>query len=289
MPIRFPLALLVCFATGVVFAADEPTAWKLVEPFYLTVTQRMESKNSILGRDTNDKKSLTLVFKVTPAKKDGGWVLRHRLESLTSEPKNASVDGIAKASGGEVHVTVSADFRAAEVGDVSGLLAKLFPDGEVPEQSRKNLEPQLKVLFRLALRDAYYPIPVQEPVRMPAAFSIPGVYSATGEKEYARSKPGDGGLVGLEMKGKLKLTTPAGEPGDAKRPQLTDVKELSPTEYTGTVEFDSKAGRPVRATSVLKMDLAMTFKLGEREINGTATSTATLTYSYTDHPPAGKK
>lgn len=153
-------AILLAFAPGVATAADEPTGWKLSEPFYLTAVQRSDFVNKFAGVEKPEKKATTFIFKVTPArKKGGGWLLTHRLEGLASEPKHPSIEAFASMVGGEFAVSLAADLRTHDVVDVDGLLAKLDPDGPVPEPVRKSLEPTLKHLMRVVLRDAYFPVP----------------------------------------------------------------------------------------------------------------------------------
>jgi hypothetical protein len=272
-------------------------------PFYQEVTTTTRQTLKVMGQGVNQDQRQTFYFRWTPAERrpDGGWVLMQRLEGVKMDldiggnkiefdstrggsVNNALTDFYKALLGSEFRVTLDRRFKVRKVESGENLLQKReaaldYIEGrknllEKPQAARGFAPPAASPTAALnwepvpADIERFFPALPEEPVRPGDSWARKntvdigtlGTYQATHVYTYEGR---EGNLDRISVETTLKdRPLPAKDGG---LPFAVKDTKLDRASGTGTILFDSVAGRVVRMDLELSLEGPMTIAIGREE------------------------
>lgn len=264
------LALALTLSSG---QADGVTLrWKLKQgdTFYLKQTDKMEQTVGVLGQNQEQNTESTVVsqFKVTKADADGYTLEQTVLDSVTET--NVVPGGLGdfdkKYKGTKFTIALDKDFKATKIEGVTAAYDKVVQDN-----------PAIKPVIAAYLHEEVMKKAVQDVFRVGPDKAVK---VGDGWKADEVAPLGPSGELATALAFKLAAAKDGvAEVGYTGTAKFAPPKEASPDlpftitkadfksdKYTGTIKFDTKAGRMTEAESAMNLAGTMTLKIGEMEL-----------------------
>lgn len=265
--------------------------WKLKEGdvVYAKTVTALEQTVTAMGRDIEQKQDQTTVhrYKVLKASDSGYTVEQTVLQSITES--NIAPGGLGdldkKLKGSTVTVEMDAKFKVKKIAGVAELVKKLGDDNALLKQVLSSflnedlMKHGVEVAFRCGPDKA---VKVDDVWKTNETVPLGAFGEMTMKMDYKLTKSKDGEEE-IAIAGEAKYGPP--KEAVAGAPFTISKGDLKSEKYTGTMIFDSKAGRPKESKTEMKLGGSMTAKIGELEIDMDIKQTMKQTTTISDKNP----
>ncbi len=248
--------------------------WKLKDgdTFYAKTVSTMEQTATAMGRDIEQKQEQTLVhrYKVLKASDMGYTVEQAIVQSITES--NIAPGGLGdldkKLKGATVTVELDANLKVTKVSGVAEMVKKLGEDNPLLKQvlagmfTDELVKKGIEDVFRCGPDKA---VKVDDTWKREEAIPLGPLGEMTMKFDFRFAKSKEG-VEEITYGGEAKYGPPKQAAGGVL-PFTVAKADLKTEKFTGTLLFDSKAGRTKENKIEMTIAGTMTVKVGELELD----------------------
>lgn len=271
----FVASLILAAVAAPAQAGGVSLAWKMKagDTFYARSAMNIEQTITINGRDVDQKQDQASVsrYKVTKVGPDGYTLEQTILQSsVESNIQPGGADDVTKKiRGATFTITLDAKFKVQKVDGIDELVTKL--GGDDPKAKAMLSATLNEEVMKKSVQDMFYCGPDDsKAVKVGDTWKrdtkLPmgpiGDMDLTMEYKYAGSK---GGKEDVALSGSAKYAPPKKAAGGAALPFTVKDADLKTDKLTGTLTFDSTAGRMTESKLEMEMSGSMTIAVNGRE------------------------